>query len=157
MGKVNDLTDKRFGRLVVIGDSGERLGRNIKWLCKCDCGNETTVGGTNLTKGTTVSCGCLRIEKFETYIEKDTFEKGTRITTLKEGRKIRKDNTSGVRGVCWNKQVNAWTVQMMFKGERVLYKNFKSKQDAINARKEAEEKYFKPILEKYNREVADGE
>ena len=46
---------------------------------------------------------------------------------------------------------------MMFKGERVLYKNFKSKQDAINARKEAEEKYFKPILEKYNREVADGE
>ena len=50
MGRKRDLTGQRFGRLVVIGDSGERLGRNIKWLCKCDCGNEKTVGGTNLTK-----------------------------------------------------------------------------------------------------------
>lgn len=30
------------------------------WNCKCDCGNNVVVIGTNLTRGTTIGCGCLR-------------------------------------------------------------------------------------------------
>ena len=41
---------------------------------------------------------------------------------------------------------------LTLKGNLLLDKSFKNKQDAINARKEAEEKYFKPILEKYDYE-----
>ncbi|EOO62744.1 hypothetical protein IKE_05610 [Bacillus cereus VD196] len=37
----------------------------------------------------------------------------------------------------------------MIKGKRVLQKDFINKEDAIKARKEAEEKYHMPILEKY--------
>lgn len=143
-----NLIGQRFGMLVVIEYTEERLGRNVKWLCKCDCGKETTVAGSNLKRGNVASCGRLGLTKFKTFIENDTIEKGTRITTLKPDRLIRKDNKSGVTGVCWNKKINAWTVQLVYKGERVFYKNFANKQDAINARKEAEDKYFKPILEK---------
>ena len=37
------------------------LGKS-KWLCKCDCGNETIVVGGRLNYGTTKSCGCLKRE-----------------------------------------------------------------------------------------------
>lgn len=31
------------------------------WVCRCDCGKETTVTGYALRQGTTVSCGCKKI------------------------------------------------------------------------------------------------
>jgi len=62
-GKPKDITGQRFGRLVVIKDSGKRnASRSVLWLCKCDCGNETTTNGPNLKRGNTQSCGCFRKE-----------------------------------------------------------------------------------------------
>lgn len=52
----NNLTGQRFGSLTVIADAGN-YGIS-KWICKCDCGNEKTVYGTNLLTGQTRSCGC---------------------------------------------------------------------------------------------------
>ena len=43
---------QRFGRLVVESMRGS------KWLCKCDCGNITEVGASQLLSGGTKSCGC---------------------------------------------------------------------------------------------------
>lgn len=58
-----DLTGQRFSRLVVIGESGERDKHlNVKWLCKCDCGNEILVITGSLKTGNTRSCGCLQDE-----------------------------------------------------------------------------------------------
>lgn len=55
----NDLIDKRFGKLVVIKQLNERnKDRSIMWLCKCDCGNYTTVSTHDLKRGHTQSCGC---------------------------------------------------------------------------------------------------
>lgn len=48
-----DLTGMRFGRLTVVEYSGDG-----KWLCSCDCGNETTVQTSHLNSGHTQSCGC---------------------------------------------------------------------------------------------------
>lgn len=53
-----DLTEKRFGKLTVQ----KYLGKS-KWLCKCDCGNETITSTRYLKIGHTKSCGCLRKEK----------------------------------------------------------------------------------------------
>jgi hypothetical protein len=61
MGRsAQDLTNQRFGRLVVIKRVGSRNGLPY-WLCKCDCGNETKVTSSNL-RGRTRSCGCLAME-----------------------------------------------------------------------------------------------
>ena len=57
----NDLTDRRFGRLVVSYRVSNINGRTA-WLCKCDCGSEKVVTGISLTSGRTKSCGCLRGE-----------------------------------------------------------------------------------------------
>ena len=50
-----DLANKRFGKLTALKYVG-----NSKWLCKCDCGNETRVNAYKLTSGHTKSCGCLK-------------------------------------------------------------------------------------------------
>lgn len=54
-----DLTGNRYGHLTVIKENG-RIGKNILWLCRCDCGNEINVIPYNLKNGHTQSCGCIR-------------------------------------------------------------------------------------------------
>jgi hypothetical protein len=54
--KFVDLTDKPFGKLIVLGRDLGRPGR-IKWVCKCECGRFTSVTGSNLMTGLTRSCG----------------------------------------------------------------------------------------------------
>lgn len=57
-----DLTGKRYGRLIVVGEEGKDKAGHLKWQCKCDCGNMTVVSGTNLKSGRIKSCGCLLAE-----------------------------------------------------------------------------------------------
>ena len=60
IAKPNDLTGQRFGKLVVVRDSGERRNRFAVWECQCDCGNTALIVGAYLKNGRTRSCGCLR-------------------------------------------------------------------------------------------------
>jgi hypothetical protein len=57
-----DLTDRRFGRLTVLRRIGTTSYGQPQWLCRCDCGKETTPMGNSLRSGLTTSCGCLRLE-----------------------------------------------------------------------------------------------
>ena len=61
MGKHTNLTGKRFGKLVVLGDSGERgSSGNVMWDCICDCGEKVKVRGDGLKSGRSTSCGCKK-------------------------------------------------------------------------------------------------
>lgn len=60
MGKIMDLTGKRFGRLKVIQLSHRSTAKFYR--CICDCGQEIIVPTSNLNRGATKSCGCLRKE-----------------------------------------------------------------------------------------------
>ena len=53
-----NLKGMRFGSLVVLSRS-ENQGKNVRWLCKCDCGAETVVRACHLKSGAVVSCGCV--------------------------------------------------------------------------------------------------
>ena len=57
--RFGDLTGKQFRRLTVIRLAGRMRGLRA-WLCRCECGNETTVPTSALRNGKTASCGCLR-------------------------------------------------------------------------------------------------
>lgn len=65
MRNLKDLTGQRFGRLVVIKrESNYNKNRSARWLCVCDCGNQTIVRSGSLFNGGTKSCGCLRSDNF---------------------------------------------------------------------------------------------
>ena len=74
--KINEIGN-RYGKLVVIGESEKHKGKEYYWICKCDCGETTTVRGTDLRSGKTKSCGCLR------YSQEDlTGQKFGRLTVV---------------------------------------------------------------------------
>lgn len=55
---------------------------------------------------------------------------------------FRKDNKTGVKGVNFDKRSGKWQAQLQINKKKVLNKCFDNFEDAVKARKEAEEKYF---------------
>lgn len=52
------------------------------------------------------------------------------------------DNTSGVKGVYWNKQRNKWQAQIVVNGKCIPLGRFNNLEDGRKSRLEAERKYF---------------
>lgn len=71
MTKPIDLIGRRFGRLVVLARASNSATGKARFLCRCDCGEETTTFSGNLREGKTISCGCWRgdhaAKKFSTH------------------------------------------------------------------------------------------
>jgi hypothetical protein len=63
MSRKLNLIGRRFGILTVEKEYLIRDKRSsIKWECKCDCGKDCVVLGSNLITGNTRSCGCLGLK-----------------------------------------------------------------------------------------------
>ena len=62
MGKLNDLTGKKYARLMVIERAGSTAQKKALWRCRCECGNNVTVVGSHLLNGNTRSCGCYKTD-----------------------------------------------------------------------------------------------
>lgn len=81
------------------------------------------------------------------HIDRDPMN--NRIKNLREASRLcnarnvgtRKDNTSGIIGVCWYPSTKKWTAQISHKGKRLRLGYFKSKLDAAKSRYEAETTY----------------
>ena len=78
------------------------------------------------------------------YIHKE----GTRLDHLSN--KVTKQNTTGVRGVSYQKKKGKYRAYIYFKNKRIDLGEFAKLEDAKKAREKAEERFYKPILERYN-------
>lgn len=163
MGNFNNLTGKKFNRLTVISLGERNKFNQIQWLCKCECGNTILATTTYLKSGHTKSCGCLNKENASNRLKKEKFKKARANyranNFLKEGtsialinpKKTRKNNSTGVNGVYWDKKLKKYRAKINIARKNINLGCFSSLEEASKARKEAEEKYFKPILEKYKK------
>lgn len=61
---IQDLTGRKFNRLLVIEYKGRNKHNKPIWLCRCDCGNEKDILGERLTSKikSVKSCGCFGVE-----------------------------------------------------------------------------------------------
>lgn len=50
----------KFNQLTVLKEVDKRGSKQLRYLCKCDCGEFTEVNSNPLRKGRTKSCGCYR-------------------------------------------------------------------------------------------------
>jgi hypothetical protein len=57
-----DLIGKKFAQLTVLSIDHIDKWDTAHYLCQCDCGKKTIVGGNKLKIGHTRSCGCLKRE-----------------------------------------------------------------------------------------------
>ena len=207
-----EMTGKRFGRLIVIRESLQRLSGVIAWDCLCDCGKIKSITGKSMRSGMTKSCGCLQAETIsklltthgmkgsETYnvwvsmIQRCTNPKNSRyedyggrniavcqkwlkfenffkdMGTKPQGltierrnndlgyfkencswntylvqaknQRIRKDNSTGITGVGWNKRLKKYRVRITANQKKYHIGVFDNLEDAKIARSDAELKYW---------------
>lgn len=161
--KPEDITSEVFGRLKAIKPTPRRDSNgSIFWLCECECGNITYASVTSLKTGGVHSCGCLRKEssvKNYKRAGKNIKDKycidGTNVNNLTA--KIPKNNTSGIKGVGWDKSRRKWTANITFKGTVYYLGRFDNKEMAVEARLEAEKKLYEPFLEWYSESIGNNE
>lgn len=214
-----DLAGQRFGKLVVLRRSekpAEYKHSSDYWLCRCDCGNETVVLGSNLTSGHTTSCGCKKLHDLTgrhigkltvicrsdqyakrgnrqvrlwkcvcdcgniTYKATDTLSSGAENSCASCAQKMNaacarqnagfaygtqlakiRDmtpsaaNTSGCRGVYYDRKRGYWEAQIKFRGQRTRLGYYKRFEDAVAARKKAESIIFGGFLESLNQDFTE--
>lgn len=148
------LIGKTFGELTVI-ERVNNKGR-AKYRCKCTCGNETIVIGSNLTRGLQKACSNpihVTEEHKQNFVSagRDKVEEklveDTNLFNLTN--KPTKRSTTGVRGVTYNKKRGMYIAYINFQKKYIYLGGYKTLEGAKKARERAEEKYFEPTLKKY--------
>jgi len=56
------LKGEKFGMLTVLSHRGTDRNGQMKWACKCECGNRHVTISTRLKRGLVKSCGCIKPE-----------------------------------------------------------------------------------------------
>lgn len=153
--RARDLTGLRVGKLEVICRDENRHGY---WICKCDCGSQTSVRGTSLThKNPTSSCGCIQregaVKTGENTIAKNSEKQiatnvkyNTNFQVI-ERKTPGKNNTSGYKGISWDESRKKWAVYIQVHGKHIYCGRYAKIEDAVEARAKAEEQYFAPLIE----------
>ena len=120
--KKRDLTGCRFGKLVVLHAVSEvKEGYGASvWRCRCDCGKEVNVMYFGLVSGNNKSCGCLKEES--------------------------QKNLQGV----YKRKSGKYSVTIGFKKRIIYLGTYDSKEEAVEARKKAEEVVYDSFLEGYS-------
>lgn len=65
-----DLSNRIFGMLTVIQRSENNKWGTAMWICKCECGKEKIISGSDLLRGNSVSCGCFQISEMKRRLKK---------------------------------------------------------------------------------------
>lgn len=149
--KSPDLTGQVFGKLTVIGRSDRRNPRGKRttpmWECRCECGNITYKATDTLTNLDESMCQeCKGRIGAEIARQSAGFVGGTQISRIKNMTLIA-TNTSGCRGVYYDKKTNKYRARLKFKGKIMNFGSYRNFEDAVAARKAAEQEYFGAFLE----------
>ena len=147
-----NLIGQRYGHLTVLGPA-ENVGGRTAWRCLCDCGKETVVKTYHLRCGHTKTCGCKKGPGGPRTALGLTYIDGTCVEMLAT-RPLRCNNTSGATGIDWMPRKQRWRASICFKGRRRYLGSYTRFEDAVKARKRAEEELFQRFLEEFAAESA---
>lgn len=149
--KSPDLTGQVFGKLTVIGRSDKRNSRGARttpmWECRCECGATTYKATDTLTNPEESMCkSCQGLYAAENARKSAGFIDGTQISRI-QNMNLTASNTSGCRGVYYDKRSNKYRARLKFKGKIMNFGSYTNFEDAVTARKAAEQEYFGAFLE----------
>ena len=154
-GRRKDITGKRFGTLTALERSDKYIeypdrGKKYLWKCQCDCGEIVYRLPEKLRNEVNSACEkCLADRKVKAMVENAGFVEGTQLNKI-VSKKPLSTSKSGVRGVFFNNKTGKWRAMLKFQGVNHYLGEYKDIEDVIEARVCAEEKYFTPILERYD-------
>ena len=147
----NDLTGQRFGMLTVLGRSDRTAPRGARrvplWECRCDCGATAFRPTDALRYREQNSCtACAGKYALQTARKAAGYVSGTQMSKIRSMTPP-STNSSGVRGVYFEKKSNKWRARLKFQGKIMSFGSYERFEDAVAARKAAEKEYFGAFLE----------
>jgi len=151
-GRLKDITNQRFGRLTAVERSDKYVeyaghGRKYMWKCICDCGEVVYRLPEKLRNDVDSACeNCKSKSAVSNMYAKAGFVEGTQLSKI-AATKATAASKSGVRGVIWNKHTGKWRAALRFQGVTHYLGEYTEFSDAVKARRDAEDKYFAPILD----------
>lgn len=152
-----DITGQKFNYLTALYPTKKRDNKgSVVWHCRCDCGNEIDIAYNTLVYCNVQSCGCRKKAndaKLVTYL---THVAGTSLDIVKS-KKVPADNTSGYRGVYFIK--GKYVAKIVFQQKQYYLGAYNNIEEAIDARKSAEEILFDGLAAYYEKykEKADSD
>lgn len=144
---------QEFPGLVALAIEGKPKGIATMWRCRCKvCGRECVTEQRHLPDYK--SCGCLRDKEQAAgrAFSRTLFRAGTNYPSLKNTRKLNRNSTTGVRGVCAGRK-KRFRAYINLRRKHIDLGEYDKLEDAIAARKAGEEKYFAPEIAAFE---ADG-
>lgn len=146
-----NLIGRRFGKLEVIGRSDKRGSRGARtvplWECRCECGNITYKATDTLTNPDLSMCNkCVGAYATSKMRVRAGFVDGTQISRIMSDKLI-SSNTSGARGVYWDRRSEKWRARLRFKGKNYSFGTYTSFEDAVEARKKGERLVYGGFLD----------
>jgi hypothetical protein len=148
--KRKDLTGKKFGKLTAL--TFETRNQRTRWLCECECGKKVEVLARDLLNGNTTSCGCTKVERAQNLLEPHRIDDV--IVPLLQ-KKLNSNNKTGVKGVFKKVLKNGeerFVAHLTVGGKFYNLGSYKTLEEAKKARKQAEELYHKPLIDKYKKQ-----
>lgn len=142
-----DITDRAFEHLTAKYIVKREKG-TVYWHCICDCGNEVDISYNDLVYSNRKSCGCKKEEHEQNLGRLLTHIDGTSLDMIKS-KKLPADNTSGVKGVYFQK--GKWIAKIVFQQKQYHLGQYENIEDAAKVRKEAEELLFDGVAAHYAR------
>lgn len=145
------LVGRRFGFLEVISLSDKRGSRGARtvplWECRCDCGAICYKATDTLTNSNTSMCSdCASKYAKNKMREGLKYVDGTQLSRIRSDSLIA-TNTSGCRGVYFDRRTGKWRARLKFKGKLMNFGYYSEYEDAVKARKQAEQEYYGEYLE----------
>ena len=145
-----DLAGERMGHLEVLGLSEHKSGRGKRterlWECRCDCGETVYRATDSLMRGDTNMCAaCAEKYAAERMRAEAGYVDGTQISRIRSER-LSAANSSGARGVYLDRRTGRWRARLKFKGKLMNFGSYSDFNDAVKARRQAEEEYFGEFL-----------
>lgn len=133
-GRAKDIAGKQFGYLTAIEPTGEKNRRDYIWRCRCKCGKEVEYPATRLLTGNTVSCGCLRGDRFK---EINKYIAGTSLRQSLDEQVLSTRAASGYTGVTM--KGGKWKAYIKYKGQNIALGCYDRLEDAVKARARGKE------------------
>lgn len=76
-----EMSGCRFGDWLVIEQAGNTKGGGAFWRCRCECGNESAVIGSDLRAGRSQNCGCKKAARIGS-LRRTHGKSGTRLHNI---------------------------------------------------------------------------
>ncbi|HFI0463200.1 TPA: AP2 domain-containing protein [Streptococcus suis] len=76
---------------------------------------------------------------------------GTNLLTLNQ--KVRKNNSSGYKGVSYSKKYNNYRAYLNLSRKQIYLGSFATAEEAYQARLEGEKKYYQPLLKSHAQDM----